>query len=179
MAERAVPRRARAGTVVVIVAALAVVAAGGVWLAQLKSQADAVGEAPRTAAVQKAGPGRATQEARAEAALPREAGVPGVRECGLGEPIVEPEIITLNCSNAGVVASNIKWTRYTAEGASGSGVVQVSGGANSGAVPVSFPARLRLYGARTVDGMTAFTELEVDYTGATPFGDPSETYTIV
>lgn len=173
MADRAESRRARPRTVVAAFAAVTAVAFGGVWFSQAQDRANAVSDAPRTAAAQKSKAPRA-DEAKADAAPAK---TPGVRECGLGEPVVEPEIITLTCADAGMVASGIKWAHYAVDGAEGDGVVQVSRGAN-GAGVTSFPARFRLYGAKNVDGKMAFTGLEVDYAGATPLGESRETYSI-
>ncbi|GAA0468851.1 hypothetical protein ACFQ2B_20315 [Streptomyces stramineus] len=173
MADRAQSRRASMRTVVAVLAAVTVLAVGGVWFSQAWDRASAVADAPKTAAAQKSKAPRA--EAQAATRSPQRA--PGVRECGLGEPVVEPEIITLTCADAGMVASGIKWDRYAVDGAEGSGVVQVSRGAN-GAGVASFPARFHLYGAKNVDGMMAFTGLSVDYTKATPLGEPHETYPI-
>ncbi|MBT2382633.1 hypothetical protein [Streptomyces sp. ISL-11] len=174
MADRAEPRRASMRTVVAVFAAVAVLGIGCVWFGQ-EDRANAVADAPKTAAAQKSKAPRTSQEARVDASPAR--AMPGVRECGLGEPVIEPEIITLTCADAGMVASGIKWGHYARDGAEGTGVVQVSRGA-SGAGVMSFPAHFRLYGAKNVDGMMAFTGLEVAYTGATPLGESQETYSI-
>ncbi|ARZ69917.1 hypothetical protein M1P56_03520 [Streptomyces sp. HU2014] len=174
MADRAESRRARPRTVVAVFAAVTAVAFGGVWFSQAQDRASAVSDAPKTAAAQKSKAPRGVGEAKVDAAPAK---TPGVRECGLGEPVVEPEIITLTCADAGMVASGITWAHYALDGAEGNGVVQVSRGAN-GAGVTSFPARFRLYGAKNVDGKMAFTGLEVDYTGATPLGESRETYSI-
>ncbi|GAA0330817.1 hypothetical protein [Streptomyces blastmyceticus] len=176
MADRAEPRRASMRTVLAIFAVVTVLALGGVWLSQAQDRASAVSDAPKTAAAQKSPqPVREVPQDTVEAASPE--GLPGVRECGLGSATVEPEIITLNCSNTGMVASGIKWAHYGADGADGRGVVQVSGAAN-GAASSTYPARFRLYGAKNVDGVLAFTGIDVDYTGATPMGESKETYSI-
>ncbi|GGX68974.1 hypothetical protein [Streptomyces hiroshimensis] len=174
MADRVAPRRPGMRTVLAIFAAVTVLALGGVWFSRAEDRSGTVANAPKTAAAQKAHPVREAAEATPERA-PRE--MPGVRECGVGKPVVEPKIITLNCSNAGVVASDIKWDSFGADGADGSGVVLVSGAAGGGS-PASFPARLRLYDVTKVDGMMAFTGIEVSYTGATPHAKAKEVYTI-
>ncbi|MCC3767229.1 hypothetical protein [Streptomyces sp. UNOC14_S4] len=182
MAERAVSRRARVSTVLAVFAAVTVLALAGVWLCQAQDRSGSVSDAPKTAAAQKSPqPIREVpRDTEAEEAKPQE--LPGVRECGLGAPVVEPQIITLNCANTGVVASGIKWSHYGADGAEGQGVVQVSvaanGAAANGAAPATYPARFRLYGAKNVDGLLAFTGIDVDYTGATPMGESKETYSI-
>ncbi|MGW1076826.1 hypothetical protein [Streptomyces sp. NPDC002537] len=176
MADRAVPRRVSMRTLLAIFAAVTVLALAGVWLGQGQDRANAVSDAPKTAAAQKSPqPLREVPQDTVEEAKPQEP--PGVRECGLGDPVVEPKIITLNCANTGMVASGIKWSHYGADGADGRGVVQVSVAAN-GAAPGTYPARFRLYGARNVDGLPAFTGIDVDYTGATPAGESKETYSI-
>ncbi|MFF7729625.1 hypothetical protein [Streptomyces sp. NPDC008001] len=175
MADRVAPRRPGMRTVLAIFAAVTVLVIGGVWFSAAGDRSDTVANAPKTAAAQKSHPARDPQEAKADdTAAPRE--LPGVRECGVGKPVVEPKIITLNCSNAGVVASDIKWDSFTADGADGSGTVLVSG--TAGGSPASFPARLRLYDVTKVDGMMAFTGIEVSYTGATPHAKAKEVYTI-
>ncbi|MFC5149092.1 hypothetical protein [Streptomyces aureoversilis] len=175
MADRVAPRRPGMRTALAIFAAVTVLALGGVWFSQAEERSGTVADAPKTSAAQKAHPARDTPEATPETLAPRE--MPGVRECGVGRPVVEPKIITLNCSNAGVVASDIKWDSFSADGADGSGVVLVSGAAGGGS-PASFPARLRLYDVTKVDGMMAFTGIEVSYTGATPHAKAKEVYTI-
>jgi hypothetical protein len=175
MADRAEPRRARMRTVLAIFATVTVLALGWVWFSQARDRASAVADAPKTAAAQRSKAPHASQEAKVDASPAQE--LPGVRECGLGEPVIEPEVITLTCADVGMVASAIKWRHYARDGAEGTGVVQVSRG-TSGAGVTSFPARFRLYSAKNVDGMMAFTGLEVDYTGATPLGESRETYSI-
>ncbi|MBB4892191.1 hypothetical protein FHS39_001202 [Streptomyces olivoverticillatus] len=174
MTDRAEPlRRARMRTVVAIFAGVAVLVVAGVWLGRAADRASVVDEAPKTAAAQKARTGQAAQDSVDES-VSRE--LPGVRDCGVGEPVLEPTIINLDCANSGRVASGIQWDDYAADGAAGSGVVQV-GGAN-GAAQKSFPVRLKLFGAKNVDGLMAFTALEVTYTGATPTGRSTEMYSI-
>ncbi|MEU8582557.1 hypothetical protein [Streptomyces abikoensis] len=169
MTDRTVARWAGWRSVVAILVGVAVLVAGGVWLEGAADRASMVDEAPKTAAAQRSGAEGSQVEAEDSAA--RE--LPGVRDCGMGEPVQEPTIITLDCSTSGRVASGIRWDAYTEDGANGSGVVQVSGGA-SGAAAKSFQAKLRLYGPKEVDGSVAFTALEVVYTGATPSGEHRE-----
>jgi len=128
MADRAEPRRARMRTVVAVLAVVAVLGLGWAWFS-LDDRASAVADAPKTAAAQKSRAPRASQEARVNASPART--LPGVRECGLGEPVIQPEIITLSCADVRMVASGIKWGHYAADGAEGTGVVQVSRGARS------------------------------------------------
>ncbi|MEV0262159.1 hypothetical protein AB0I49_12515 [Streptomyces sp. NPDC050617] len=179
MTDRAVTRRASWRAVLATFAVVTVLVLGGVWLGQAADRASAVGAAPKTAAAQKARPSAKKEQthrtADAKSAAPVE--LPGVRDCGAGEPVLEPKVITLACADAGAVASDIKWEHYGADGADGSGVVLVSGGAK-GVAPASFPAVFHLYGAKNVDGKRAFTGLDVEYLGATPSGDSTETYTI-
>ncbi|MFE7120435.1 hypothetical protein ACFU99_33915 [Streptomyces sp. NPDC057654] len=181
MTDRAETRRASRRAVLAMFAVVTVLVLGGVWLGQAADRASAVGAAPKTAAAQKSRPAetqrleQSHRTADAKSAAPVE--LPGVRDCGAGEPVLEPRIITLACADAGAVASDIKWEHYGADGADGSGVVLVSGGAK-GVAPASFPATFHLYGAKNVDGKKAFTGLDVEYLGATPSGDSTETYTI-
>ncbi|MEU7044603.1 hypothetical protein AB0A77_26575 [Streptomyces varsoviensis] len=180
MTDRAETRRARVRTVLVTFAVVTVVALGGVWLSQVTDRASAVGAAPKTAAAQKSPPPEIARKEQPHSPAGTEsasAELPGVRDCGAGDPVLEPKIITLACADAGAVASDIKWKNYGAGGADGSGVVLVSGGAK-GVAPASFPAAFHLYGAKNVDGKLAFTGLDVEYLGATPSGDAAETYTI-
>ncbi|MFI2072832.1 hypothetical protein [Streptomyces triculaminicus] len=176
MTDRAVARWAGMRTVVAILAGVAVLVLGGVWLANATDRARSVDEAPKTTAAQKSRAAGQESQVEVDDADSRE--VPGVRDCGVGEPVPEPTIITLDCSTAGRVASGIQWDRYTAAGADGSGVVQVSSGAAGAAAGKSFPARLRLFGPKEVDGLVAFTALEVTYTGATPKGEHTEVFPI-
>ncbi|MBB5935190.1 hypothetical protein [Streptomyces zagrosensis] len=165
MTERPLRRWARARAALVTFAMVTALAFGGVWLMRTGKAADAMQEAPRTAAVQASKPDRV-----------KAAGLPGVRDCGQDKPVLKPEIITLMCPDGGVVASEVRWERYASDGANGTGVVQVSGA--TGAAPVSYRAEFSLYGPKNVDGELAFTGLSVTYFGPTPFGDSSETYSI-
>ncbi|GAA0427720.1 hypothetical protein [Streptomyces luteireticuli] len=180
MTDRAVPRRRRASvrTLLVIFTGVAVLTLAGVWVGRGMDRASAVSDAPKTAKAQK---DRTEQGDRsAAAAFGGESGpseLPGVRDCGYGEPLQQPKIITLTCATGATVASDIEWDEYSTDRAEGYGVVQVSSGAN-GSARTSFPARLTLSAPRTVDGMTAFTSLEVAYTGLTPAGKTTETYSI-
>ncbi|MEC4015143.1 hypothetical protein [Streptomyces sp. H27-D2] len=168
MTDPAEPRRVSTRTALLAFVAVTVLAFGGVYLIRSVERADAVEAAPRTAAAQSAKAGGAAS-----------AGLPGVRDCGAGAPLVKPRVITLTCADAGVVASALRWDSYAERGAEGAGVVQVSGAqAGSGGGSGSYPARFRLYGPKNVDGAMAFTGLEVRYTGSTPFGDASETYSV-
>ncbi|MFI1971707.1 hypothetical protein BLA24_19730 [Streptomyces cinnamoneus] len=175
MTDRVVARWARVRTVAAILVGMGVLVLGGVWLEQATDRASVVDRAPKTAAAQKArADGRESQvEVEESASATR----PGVRDCGIGEPVQEPAFITLDCANAGRVASGIHWDAYESDGAAGTGVVQVSGGAGAVAGK-SFPARLRLFGPKNVDGLMAFTALEVTYTGATPTGKSMEVFSI-
>ncbi|EME97777.1 hypothetical protein J7W19_11755 [Streptomyces mobaraensis NBRC 13819 = DSM 40847] len=179
MTDRAVPRRrVRARTLLGMSGAVAVLALGGVWLGQGVDRANAVSDAPQTARAKKEQQeqrDRATASADFAPGAARE--LPGVRDCGYGEPLLEPKIITLSCANGGAVASDIEWDTYAADKAEGDGVVLVSSGAN-GSARTSFPARLTLSRPRKVDGMPAFTSVEVVYTGLTPAGKTTETYSI-
>ncbi|MCC3774562.1 hypothetical protein [Streptomyces sp. UNOB3_S3] len=171
MTDRTVARWAGWRRVVAILVGVAVLVTGGVWLENATDRASMVDEAPKTAAAQRSGADGQDSQVEPEDSGARE--LPGVRDCGMGEPVQEPTIITLDCSTSGRVASGIRWDAYTEDGANGSGVVQVSGGA-SGAAAKSFQAKLRLYGPKEVDGSVAFTALEVVYTGATPSGEHRE-----
>ncbi|MEU4210456.1 hypothetical protein AB0F13_10765 [Streptomyces sp. NPDC026206] len=171
MTDRAVARGAGLRTVVAVFLGVAVLVIGGVWLGDATNRASVVNKAPKTAAAQRTGAGQESQ-VELEGSEARE--LPGVRDCGVGEPVLEPTIITLDCNNSGRVASGIHWEAYAADGAAGSGVVQVSTNAAGAAAGKSFPVRLRLYGPKEVDGSVAFTALEVRYVGATPAGESRE-----
>ncbi|MCA6095805.1 hypothetical protein LE181_27040 [Streptomyces sp. SCA3-4] len=171
MTDRAVARGAGLRTVVAIFLGVSVLVSGGVWLGDATDRASVVNKAPKTAAAQKSGAGQESQVVL-EGSNARE--LPGVRDCGMGEPVREPTIITLDCNTSGRVASGIRWEAYTADGADGNGVVQVSSGVAGAAAGKSFPARLRLFQPREVDGAVAFTALEVRYVGATPAGESRE-----
>ncbi|GHF36903.1 hypothetical protein GCM10010218_18080 [Streptomyces mashuensis] len=176
MTDRAGALRGGLRTAGAIVAGAAVLVFGGYWLGDATDRASVVDKAPKTAAAQKSKAAGQEAQAEIEDASARE--LPGVRDCGVGEPVLEPTIITLDCSTAGRVASGIQWDDYAADGAAGSGVVQVSSRAAGAAAGKAFPARLRLFGPKRVDGLVAFTALEVVYTGATPTGEHREVLTI-
>ncbi|MGW1197072.1 hypothetical protein ACWD4B_14745 [Streptomyces sp. NPDC002536] len=174
MTDRAARRWASTRSVLALVLGVVVLGAGGVWLACATDRGSVMGEAPRTAAAQRA---FSTQEVQVEVDESAAGELPGVRDCGGGTPVLEPKIITLDCASSGQVASGITWDEYGTGEATGNGVVQVSSGAG-GAARTSFPARLRLTGPKRVDGTMAFTALEVTYTGATPTGEAHKVFTI-
>ncbi|MEU5049889.1 hypothetical protein [Streptomyces sp. NPDC021096] len=171
MTDRAVARGVRLRTVVAIFLGVSGLVLGGVWLGDATDRASVVNKAPRTAAAQRTG---SAQQSQVELEDSGSRELPGVRDCGVGEPVPEPTIITLDCNTSGRVASDIRWEAYAADGAAGSGVVQVSTNAAGAAAGKSFPVRLRLYGPKEVDGSVAFTALEVKYVGATPAGESRE-----
>ncbi|MFF4955134.1 hypothetical protein ACWC2K_18835 [Streptomyces chattanoogensis] len=165
MTDRAGSRWARGRTALTAFAVVTVLAAAGVWISQSADRASAVGAAPKTAAVQGVkvdGKGSG--------------GLPVVRDCGIGDPAIKPQVITLSCADAGMVATAISWDRYDSREAEGTGVVQVQKTAAGAGTDSGFPATFRLYGVRTVGGARAFTGLEVRYEGSTPLGVTTEMY---
>ncbi|TJZ56010.1 hypothetical protein FCH28_12170 [Streptomyces piniterrae] len=167
MTDRAGARWARGRTALAAFVVVTALAAGGVWFSQASDRASAVGSAPKTAAVQDVkSPGKPS------------GGLPGVRDCGMGEPVIKPQVITLACADAGMVATEITWDRYGSQEAEGTGVVQVEKTAAGAGVDAGFPATFRLYGAEPVKGGRAFTGLEVTYEGSTPLGDTTEMYNL-
>ncbi|GAA3176794.1 MULTISPECIES: hypothetical protein [Streptomyces] len=172
MGDRVGARRMGWRTAVPVGAVLLLLLAAGAWGVQAGRHASAVDVAPQTSAArQRPAPGQAPQKATA-------GGLPGVRDCGFGEPEVEPQVITLTCADSGMVATGIVWERYGRTSAEGRGVVQVEKAAAGTAGDAVFPARFRLYGVRTVEGGRAFTGLEVTYDGSTPMGDTTEMYSL-
>ncbi|MEV5505298.1 hypothetical protein [Streptomyces orinoci] len=174
MTDRAAPSRVSRRSALVVFAVVTVLALGGVWAGRAADRSRTVSEAPKTAAAQREEGDRAADAGSAGGAAGE---LPGVRDCGFGEPVPEPKIITLTCANSGTVASDIHWDQYGRDQAEGTGVVQVTGGAG-GTARTSFPARFTLLAPRIVDGRPAFTSLEVRYTGMTPVGKQTETYSI-
>ncbi|MGD3111109.1 MULTISPECIES: hypothetical protein [unclassified Streptomyces] len=167
MTDREGSRWRRGRTALVAFVVVTALAAGGVWFSQASERASAVDAAPKTSAVQDVkSDGQPT------------AGLPGVRDCGIGEPEIKPRVITLTCADAGMVATGITWTRYDSEEAEGKGVVQVEKTAAGVGTDSGYRATFRLYGAKEVDGARAFTGLEVTYEGSTPLGDTTEMYNL-
>ncbi|MFE7318790.1 hypothetical protein ACFU7T_37690 [Streptomyces sp. NPDC057555] len=167
MTDREGARFRRGRTALVAFLVVTALAAGGVWFSQASDRASAVDAAPRTSAVQGVkSDGRPT------------GGLPGVRDCGIGEPEIRPRVITLTCADAGTVATGISWDRYDAQEAEGRGVVQVEKTAAGVGTDVGYRATFRLYGAKEIDGERAFTVLEVTYEGSTPLGDTTEMYNL-
>ncbi|MFH8573432.1 hypothetical protein [Streptomyces sp. NPDC017993] len=166
MTERERFRWVRGRTALATFALVTAVAAGGVWWSQGADRASAVDVAPKTSAVQDVkSPGKPSGS------------LPGVRDCGRGEPEIKPQVITLTCVDVGMVATAITWERYGSREAEGTGVVQVERA--SGAVAdAGFPATFRLFAPETVPGGRAFTGLEVTYEGSTPLGDTTEMYNL-
>ncbi|MGG2462769.1 hypothetical protein ACO0M4_23620 [Streptomyces sp. RGM 3693] len=167
MTDREEARWRRGRTALVAFVVVTALAAGGVWFGQASDRASAVDAAPKTSAVQDVkSDGRPTE------------GLPGVRDCGIGEPEIRPRVITLTCADAGMVATAITWDRYDADEAEGRGVVQVEKTAAGVGTDAGYRATFRLYGAKEVDGARAFTGLEVTYDGSTPLGDTTEMYNL-
>ncbi|ARF55492.1 hypothetical protein [Streptomyces gilvosporeus] len=167
MTDREGSRWARGRTALAAFVVVTVLAAGGVWFGQAADRASAVDAAPKTAAVQDV-----KEDTKAAADLP------GVRDCGIGDPAVKPQVITLTCADAGMVATAITWDRYGPDEARGTGVVQVEKTSAGVGADSGFRARFRLYGVKTIGGARAFTGLEVTYEGSTPLGDTTEMYNL-
>ncbi|MEU7634576.1 MULTISPECIES: hypothetical protein [unclassified Streptomyces] len=167
MTDREGARWRRGRTALLAFVVVTALAAGGVWFGQASDRASAVDAAPKTSAVQDVkSDGQPTE------------GLPGVRDCGIGEPEIRPQVITLTCADAGMVATAITWDRYDADEAEGRGVVQVEKTAAGVGTDAGYRATFRLYGAKEVDGARAFTGLEVTYEGSTPLGDTTEMYNL-
>ncbi|MEX2972353.1 hypothetical protein [Streptomyces sp. C184] len=168
MTDRGGPRWGRGRTALLAFAVVTALTAGGVWLGQTSDRASAVDAAPKTSA--------AVQDVK-EDSKPSD-GLPTVRDCGIGAPEVKPRVITLTCTDVGMVATEISWKTYGAKDALGVGVVQVEKNAGGAETDAGFPATFRLYGPKRVDGRLAFTGLEVTYEGSTPLGDTTEMYNL-
>ncbi|MFI9718063.1 hypothetical protein ACIHFE_00160 [Streptomyces sp. NPDC052396] len=178
MTDRAAPSRASRRSALVVFAVVTVLALCGVWAGRAADRSRTVSEAPRTEAAQKAADDREAAAGAGGGAAGGGAGeLPGVRDCGYGEPVPKPKIITLTCANTGTVASDIHWDEYRQDRAEGTGAVQVTGGAG-GTARTSFRARVTLLAPKNVDGQMVFSSLEVRYTGMTPAGKQTETYSI-
>ncbi|MFE0374871.1 hypothetical protein ACFW1M_04640 [Streptomyces inhibens] len=167
MTDREGSRWVRGRTALAAFVVVTALAAGGVWFSQAPDRASAVDAAPKTSAV---------QDVKQDAKQP--GGLPGVRDCGFGEPVIKPQVITLTCADAGMVATAITWKKYGSRDALGVGVVQVEKTAAGVGTDSGFPATFRLYGPKSVDGGLAFTGLEVTYEGSTPLGDTTEMYNL-
>ncbi|WP_407286691.1 hypothetical protein [Streptomyces sp. BP-8] len=167
MTDREGSRWVRGRTALLAFVGVTALAAGGVWFGQAPDRASAVDTAPKTSAV---------QDVKEDAEEAR--GLPGVRDCGIGEPEIKPQVITLTCADAGMVATAITWRKYGSRDALGTGVVQVVKTAAGAGADAGFPATFRLFGAKPVDGRLAFTGLEVTYEGSTPLGDTTEMYNL-
>ncbi|MEV0370749.1 hypothetical protein AB0I10_13110 [Streptomyces sp. NPDC050636] len=167
MTDRAGARWARGRIALAAFAVVTALAAGGVWFSQASDRASAVDAAPKTSAAQDV-----------KSAGKPSGGLPGVRDCGFGEPQIKPQVITLTCADVGMVATAITWERYGSQEAEGRGVVQVEKTAAGVGTDSGFPATFRLYGAEPVKGGRAFTGLEVTYEGSTPLGDTTEMYNL-
>ncbi|MEU5213780.1 hypothetical protein [Streptomyces sp. NPDC020742] len=167
MTDREGFRWPRGRTVLVAFVVVTVLAAGGVWFGQAADRASAVDAAPKTSAV---------QDVKEDAQ--HVDGLPGVRDCGKGKPEIKPQVITLTCADAGMVATALTWQKYGTRDALGVGVVQVEKSGAGAGTDTGFPATFRLYGPKPVDGGLTFTGLEVTYKGSTPLGDTTEMYSL-
>lgn len=167
MTDRAGARWARGRLALAAFVVVTALAAGGVWFSQASHHESAVDVAPKTSAVRDVKP----------AGKPS-GGLPGVQDCGRGEPEIRPQVIQLTCADAGMVATAITWEQYGSQEAEGRGVVQVEKTAAGVGTDSGFPATFRLYGAEPVEGGRAFTGLEVTYEGSTPLGDTTEMYNL-
>lgn len=92
---------------------------------------------------------------------------PVFRACGTGAAVRRPASIVLTCADHGTVAGGLRWTSWTATGASATGTVSWHTPATAGRTT----AGISLTGpARAADGTLLFTALRLHVTGTTPRG---------
>ena len=99
---------------------------------------------------------------------------PAVQVCGEGSAVTHPTSMVLTCADNGEVAKNLKWTSWSATGATATG--QVSW--RSGAADLARATAWKSAGAQFVltdpvaepGQATVFTKLVLHVTGATPRG---------
>lgn len=94
--------------------------------------------------------------------------VPTLFNCGGGA--YQPATILVVCGVATTTVTGVKWTSWTATGASGTGTVHLTG--QSGGTP----ANLSLSAVVSTPNGPQFSVLEATWTGASPDGKPSEVF---
>lgn len=92
-----------------------------------------------------------------------------VPDCGAGA--YRPATLLIVCATRGAMATDIRWTSWGAAGASGEGIVQLQGGAETGNAGL-------LLSDVSEEGNAGphFTRLTVNWIGRSPDGHPSDSF---
>jgi hypothetical protein len=99
-----------------------------------------------------------------------------------GQAVIRPSAIQISCADGGIMVSEIRWTRWDANGAKGQGNLVVNSCIYKGGPScvegqtMSYPAALSLSRPASGEGITALTELKLRFTDQGPAGLRSGTY---
>jgi eukaryotic-like serine/threonine-protein kinase len=95
-------------------------------------------------------------------------------------PAYEPTTIILACADGGITATQISWTSWGATSATGTSVIQANlcnPNCAQGTMG-SFPANITLSSVTSGSGGGLFSTLTAVFTGASPTGSPTQTFSI-
>ncbi len=93
-----------------------------------------------------------------------------------GQGVSRPSSIQISCADGGIMVSEIRWTRWDANGAKGQGNLVVNSCIYKGGPScvegqtMSYPAALNLTRAASGEGITALTELRLHFSDQGPAG---------
>ena len=99
-----------------------------------------------------------------------------------GQGVSRPSAIQISCADGGIMVSEIRWSRWDANGAKGQGNLVVNSCIYKGGPScvegqtMSYPAALSLTRAASGEGITALTELRLRFSDQGPAGLGSGTY---
>ena len=99
-----------------------------------------------------------------------------------GKGVIRPSAIQISCADGGIMVSEIRWTRWDANGAKGQGNLVVNSCIYKGGPScvegqtMSYPAALSLSRPASGEGITALTELKLRFSDQGPAGLCSGSY---
>lgn len=99
-----------------------------------------------------------------------------------GQGVSRPSAIQISCADGGIMVSEIRWSRWDANGAKGQGNLVVNSCIYKGGPScvegqtMSYPAALSLTRAASGEAITALTELRLRFSDQGPAGLRSGTY---
>lgn len=115
--------------------------------------------------------------ALAEPSVPQ----PVLIDCA-GQGVSRPTAIQISCADGGIQVSGIRWSRWDAKGAKGTGTLVVNSCIYKGGPScvegqtMSYPAALSLGRPASGEGITALTELKLRFSDQGPAGLSSGSY---
>lgn len=99
-----------------------------------------------------------------------------------GQGVSRPTAIQISCADGGIQVSGIRWSRWDANGAKGTGTLVVNSCIYKGGPScvegqtMSYPAALSLGRPASGEGITALTELKLRFSDQGPAGLSSGSY---